>query len=60
MTPLPILYTFPPLPPMPCARRLALRSSGTAVELREVVLRDKAPEFLVASPSATVPTLVRT
>lgn len=36
-----------------------MRSSSTAVELREVVLRDKAPEFLAASPSATVPTLVR-
>ena len=38
--------------------RMAVLSSGTVVELREIVLRDKAPEFLVASPSATVPCLV--
>ncbi len=38
--------------------RLAVLSSGTAVELREIVLRDKAPEFLAVSPSATVPCLV--
>jgi glutathione S-transferase len=38
--------------------RLALDSSATAVELREILLRDKAPAFLAASPSATVPCLV--
>lgn len=38
--------------------RLAVLASGMAVELREVVLRDKAPEFLAASPSGTVPCLV--
>lgn len=54
---LPILYSFRRCP-YAMRTRLALRSSGTAVELREVVLRDKAPEFLAASPSATVPTLV--
>ncbi len=37
--------------------RLALLSSGQEVELREIVLRDKAPEFLETSPSATVPCL---
>ncbi|WP_136660298.1 glutathione S-transferase [Nitratireductor sp. XY-223] len=57
MTPLPILYSFRRCP-YAMRARMALRASGTPVELREVVLRDKAPEFLAASPSATVPTLV--
>lgn len=38
--------------------RLALAVSGTTTELREIVLRDKAPAFLDASPSGTVPCLV--
>jgi len=38
--------------------RLALASSGCNVELREVVLRDKPPEMLEASPKGTVPVLV--
>lgn len=38
--------------------RLAIASAGIATELREVVLRDKPPAFLAASPSATVPCLV--
>ena len=37
--------------------RLALSVSGVRVALREVLLRDKAPAFLAASPSATVPCL---
>lgn len=55
---LPILYSFRRCP-YAMRARLALRSSGRSVELREVVLRDKAPAFLEASPSATVPTLVQ-
>ncbi|MCY6379595.1 glutathione S-transferase [Hoeflea prorocentri] len=55
---LPVFYSFRRCP-YAMRARLALRSSGTAVELREVLLRDKAPEFLDASPSATVPTLVQ-
>jgi len=38
--------------------RLALASAGITVELREVLLRDKAPALLAASPKATVPVLV--
>jgi len=38
--------------------RLAILESGVQVELREVVLRDKPPELLEASPKATVPVLV--
>lgn len=38
--------------------RLALASAEITVELREVLLRDKAPELLAASPKATVPVLL--
>ena len=38
--------------------RLALAVSGIAYELREVVLKDKPAELLVASPKGTVPVLV--
>mgnify|MGYP001812142825 CR=1 FL=1 len=53
----PVFYSFRRCP-YAMRARLALLSTGTQVELREVLLRDKAPEFLAASPSATVPTLV--
>lgn len=53
----PVFYSFRRCP-YAMRARLALVSAGTQVELREVLLRDKAPEFLAASPSATVPTLV--
>ena len=38
--------------------RLALASTGTGVELREVVLREKPPEMLEVSPKGTVPVLI--
>ena len=38
--------------------RLAISASQTACDLREIVLRDKAPEFLAISPKGTVPVLV--
>ena len=38
--------------------RLALAVSGLAYELREVVLKNKPPELLAASPKGTVPVLV--
>ena len=38
--------------------RLALAVSGVAYELREVVLKNKPPELLAASPKGTVPVLV--
>jgi len=38
--------------------RLAIASACLQVDLREILLRDKAPEFLAVSPSATVPCLV--
>ncbi len=37
---------------------MALAASGVAVTLREVVLRDKPAELLLASPKGTVPVLV--
>ena len=38
--------------------RVAILASGLTVELREIVLREKAPEFLASSPKGTVPVLV--
>ena len=52
----PILYSFRRCP-YAMRARLAIAVSGQRVELREIVLRDKAPEFLATSPSATVPCL---
>lgn len=56
MDTLPILYSFRRCP-YAIRARLAIAASGQTVELREIVLRDKAPEFLRTSPSATVPCL---
>lgn len=53
----PILYSFRRCP-YAIRARLAIASSGVQVELREILLRDKPPAFLEASPSATVPCLV--
>jgi glutathione S-transferase len=53
----PILYSFRRCP-YAMRARMAILSSGITVELREVVLRDKPPELLVASPKGTVPVLV--
>ena len=52
----PILYSFRRCP-YAMRARLAIAASGVTVELREILLRDKAPAFLEASPSATVPCL---
>ena len=54
---LPILYSFRRCP-YAMRARLAIAEAGKQVELREIVLRDKAPEFLEASPKGTVPVLV--
>ena len=53
----PILYSFRRCP-YAIRARLALASSQVEVELREILLRDKAAAFRKASPSQTVPTLV--
>jgi len=53
----PILYSFRRCP-YAMRARLAVQSAGFNVELREILLRDKAPEFTAASPKATVPVLV--
>ena len=53
----PILYSFRRCP-YAMRARLAILESGVKVELREIVLRDKAPEFLEASPKGTVPVIV--
>ncbi|WP_347936013.1 glutathione S-transferase [Amylibacter sp. IMCC11727] len=53
----PILYSFRRCP-YAMRARLAVASAGIEVELREIVLRDKAAAFLEASPKGTVPVLV--
>jgi glutathione S-transferase len=54
---LPILYSFRRCP-YAMRARLALEAGAIEVELREIFLRDKAPELLVASEKATVPVMV--
>lgn len=53
----PILYSFRRCP-YAMRARLAIQSAGVQVELREIVLRDKAPDFLAASAKGTVPVVV--
>ncbi len=53
----PILWTFRRCP-YAMRARLAIASAGVAVELREVLLRDKPAAFLAASPKGTVPLVV--
>ena len=53
----PVLYTFRRCP-YAMRARLAIAVSGVEVELREQLLRDKAPEMLKASPKGTVPVIV--
>lgn len=52
----PILWSFRRCP-FAIRARLALKASGIAVRLREVVLRDKPAEFIAVSSKATVPVL---
>jgi glutathione S-transferase len=54
---LPILYSFRRCP-YAVRARLAIKVSGIAVELREVVLREKPAALIAASQKATVPVLV--
>ena len=54
---LPILYSFRRCP-YAMRARLAIASSNLPCQLREIVLRDKAPDMLAASPKGTVPVLV--
>ncbi len=57
MTERPVLYSFRRCP-YAMRARMALWASGIAVELREIILRDKPAEMLKASPKATVPVLI--
>ena len=56
-TQLPILYSFRRCP-YAMRARLAIAVAGQQCELREILLRDKAAEFLETSPKGTVPVLV--
>jgi len=53
----PVLYSFRRCP-YAMRARLALRSGGQWVELREIELKNKPAELLAASPKGTVPVLV--
>ena len=57
MSDLPVLYSFRRCP-YAMRARMALAASGAKVMLREVLLKDKPPELVEASPKATVPVLV--
>lgn len=57
ITTLPVLYSFRRCP-YAMRARLALKASGRACELREIVLRDKPPQMLDASLKGTVPVLI--
>ncbi len=52
----PVLWSFRRCPYAMRARQ-AIAAAGVAVDLREVVLRDKPAAFLATSPSGTVPCL---
>ena len=54
---LPIFWSFRRCP-YAMRARLAVRSAGIKVELREILLRDKPSAFLAASTTKTVPVLV--
>jgi glutathione S-transferase len=54
---MPILYSFRRCP-YAMRARMALLVSGMAVEIREVVLRDKPLAMLAVSPKGTVPVMV--
>jgi len=53
---LPVLWSFRRCP-YAMRARLAIAASGQQVVLREILLRDKPPAFIAASPKATVPVL---
>lgn len=53
----PILYSFRRCP-YAMRARLAIHASEVKVQIREIVLRDKAPVFLESSPKGTVPIVV--
>ncbi len=53
----PIFYSFRRCP-YAMRARLALHYAGCEVEHREIVLKDKPPEMLEASPKGTVPVMV--
>ncbi len=53
----PILYSYRRCP-YAMRARMALRYAGIAVEIREIVLREKPRHMLAVSPKGTVPVLV--
>lgn len=54
--PLPVLYSFRRCP-YAMRARMAIANSGTEVELRDILLKDKPDDMIAHSPKATVPVL---
>ena len=54
---LPVLYSFRRCP-YAIRARMAICYAGVPVELREILLKNKPPGMLAASPKGTVPVLV--
>ena len=57
MADLPVLYSFRRCP-YAMRARLAIAVSNIAIELREIILKNKPAELLAASPKGTVPVLM--
>lgn len=57
MSNMPILYSFRRCP-YAMRARLAIRSAGVQVELREVKLANKPAQLIAASPKASVPVMI--
>jgi glutathione S-transferase len=55
--PLPILYSYRRCP-YAMRARIALKYANINVEIREIALKEKPAEMLIASPKGTVPVLV--
>ncbi|MEY3883093.1 MAG: hypothetical protein RLZZ379_371 [Pseudomonadota bacterium] len=55
--PLPILYSYRRCP-YAMRARMALKYANINVEIREIALKEKPAEMLIASPKGTVPVLV--
>ena len=57
LTTLPILYSYRRCP-YAMRARMAIKHADISVEIREIALKDKPVEMLMASPKGTVPVLV--
>jgi glutathione S-transferase len=54
---MPVLYSFRRCP-YAMRTRMAIAISGIKIEHREILLRNKPPEMMIASPKGTVPVII--